>query len=367
MPIMLTLCPSSPPVNIPSVADSIVDVAKHWRIPADVLSAMLALRSNESSGGQQRHLVDETAKRLAIAWNRAPIIGNGNLEDGVGIFESWYFAIGRAGMGKDGPLADRYADTVLDTLASGKHPLGTRINVTRVRPDQQSWGRNIFGPPAPWHYTGITPRRPGKVVIDIPMPVMQQVWDAPDGFDGSGSCGPVSFLMLLAGLGKIAKQPVSVSESYIHISQYGGLLKSVDDSITEPDLGTVHYKMLRFIRGYFPTASMVYGAKVTKQRVIAELNAGRPMILGTKVTGAGHLMVVRGYTDDGRIIVNDPAGDQTRAARIGRPDGSYSPTGNRYWNGGGAAAQYDWETLEVRWVLFIGPRVPDADEPEDKP
>jgi len=367
MPFMLIMCPGSPPANVSSVADSIVKASNHWRVPADVLSAMLALQSNELSGVPQRPLVDEMAKGLAIAWNRAPIIGNGNLEDGIGILESWYFAIGRAGTGKEGPLANRYADTVLERLASGRHPLGTRINVTRVRPDQLTWGRNVFGPPAPWHFTGITSRRSGKAVVDIPLPVMQQVWDAPDGFDGSGSCGPVSFLMLLAGLGKIAKQPVSVNDSYPHISQYGGLFKPVDDNITEPDLGTVHYKMLRFMRAYFPTASMVYGAKVTKQRVIAELNAGRPVILGTKVTGAGHLMVARGYTADGRIIVNDPAGDQTRAARIGRPDGSYSPTGNRYWNGGGSAAQYDWETLEVRWVLFIGPRVPDADEPEDKP
>jgi hypothetical protein len=196
---------------------------------------------------------------------------------------------------------------------------------------------------------------------------MQQVWDAPDGFDGSGSCGPVSILMLLAGLGKITKEPVTVTESYVHTSLYGGLLQSVDDRITEPNLGTVHYKMLTFIRGYFPTASMVYGPKVTKERVLAELKAGRPVLLGTRVTAAGHLMTVRGYTDDGRIIVNDPAGDQTRAARVGRPDGSFSPTGNRYWNGGGAGAQYDWETLNVRWALFVGPRVPDADEPEDKP
>jgi hypothetical protein len=144
-------------------------------------------------------------------------------------------------------------------------------------------------------------------------------------------------------------------------------MMSVDEHITEPDLGTVHYKMLRFIRGYFPMARLVYGTKVTKQRVLEEIRAESPVLLGTKVTAAGHLMTARGYTDDGRIIVNDPAEDQTRAARVGRPDGSFSPTGNRYWNGGGAAAQYDWETLNVRWSLFIGPRVPDEDEPEVKP
>ena len=351
----------------PAIRQSIHDAAMQWRVPADVLSAMLAIPGGEEDIRSDKPSVNDVAKRLAIGWNRAPIIGNGILEDGIGIFECWYFAIGRAGVGKDGPDANRYADKVLSVLASGNHPLKTTINVTRIRPDQLTWGRNVFGPPAPWHFTGLVRRPEGKVVVDIDLPLMQQVWDAPDGFDGSGSCGPVSFLMLLAGLGRISAQPIDVHDSYPHISPYGGLLKSIDDQITEPNLGTVHFKMLQFIREYFPTASMVYGSKVTKQRVLDELKAGRPVILGTRVTNAGHLMTARGFTDDGRIIVNDPAGDQTRAARVGQPDGSYSPTGNRYWNGGGSAAQYDWEMLDVRWALFIGPRVPDYDEPEDKP
>jgi hypothetical protein len=356
-----------PQSDIPAIRQSIQNASRQWRVPAEVLSAMLTVPSADSPVNATSSIINETAKRLAIAWNRAPIIGNGNLEDGIGIFECWYFAIGRAGTAKDGPVANQYADKVLDILASGQHPLQSRINITRPRQDQLTWGRNIFGPPAPWHFTGINRRPAGKAVVDIALPVMQQVWDAPDGFDGSGSCGPVSFLMLLAGLGKVTEQPMVVGDSYPHISPYGALLQSIDDRITEPDLGTVHFKMLRFIRGYFPTASMVYGAKATKERVLDELQAGRPVILGTRVTPAGHLMVVRGFTDDGRMVINDPAGDQTRAARYQRPDGSYSPTGNRYWNGGGLAAQYDWEMLDVRWALFIGPRVPDADEPEDKP
>lgn len=347
--------------------EAIVDASKKWRVPADLVSAIIATPAIESSGKTLPQSAPDVAKRLAIAWNRAPIIGNGNLEDGVGIYECWYFAIGRAGVGKDGPSANQFADKVLDLLAAGNHPLKTVINVTRPRTDQLTWGRNVFGPPAPWHFTELKTRKKGMAVVDIALPGMQQVWDAPDGFDGSGSCGPVSFLMLLAGLGKIAEDPLFITNSYPHVSPYGGLLKTVDDRITEPELGTVHYKMLRYMRGFFPTASMVYGTKVTKERVLDELKAGRPVILGTRVTAAGHLMTARGYTTDGRIIVNDPAGNQMQAARIGRPDGSYSPTGNRYWNGGGMAAQYDWETLDVRWALFIGPRVPDADEPEDKP
>ncbi|MEY4913976.1 MAG: hypothetical protein RJA02_245 [Armatimonadota bacterium] len=367
MPVIISANFQEVTNKTPAFQMIIRDVSRQWRVPAELVSAMLAMPSTELQTSSQNQSVQDVAQRLAIAWNRAPIIGNGNLEDGIGIFESWYFALGRAGTGKDGPSANTYADKVLGILAAGNHPLQVKINVTRIRPDQLTWGRNVYGPPAPWHFTDIPRRAKGKAVVDIPLPLMQQVWDAPDGFDGSGSCGPVSILMLLAGLGKITEEPVKVTESYEHTSRYGGLLQSIDDRITEPNLGTVHYKMLKYIRGYFPTASMVYGKKVTKERVLAELKAGRPVLLGTRVTAAGHLMTVRGYTDDGRIIVNDPAGDQTRAARVGRPDGSFSPTGNRYWNGGGDGAQYDWETLNVRWALFVGPRVPDADEPEDKP
>ena len=112
--------------------------------------------------------------------------------------------------------------------------------------------------------------------------------------------------------------------------------------------------MLSFRRGYFPTASVVYGTKVTKERVLADVKAERPVLLGTRVTADGLLMMVRGIQYDGRLILNDPAGDPTRAAPVGRSDGSFSPTGNRYWNG--AAAQDDLETLNVRRELFIGPR-----------
>ncbi|MBC8138796.1 MAG: hypothetical protein H8F28_23190, partial [Fibrella sp.] len=49
------------------------------------------------------------------------------------------------------------------------------------------------------------------------------------------------------------------------------------------------------------------------------------------------------------------------------PDGPYSPTGSRYWNGGGNGAIYEWEALEVRWVMTFGDTTPgDADKAEDE-
>ena len=117
MPVVVTLLPSPPAPIVSLVEDAISKASLQWRVPKDLVSAMLAASEDEASDSRQKPTPDEYARRLAIAWNRSPIIGNGNLEDGVGIFESWYFALGRAGTGKDGQKANQYAETVLDKLA----------------------------------------------------------------------------------------------------------------------------------------------------------------------------------------------------------------------------------------------------------
>ncbi len=71
-------------------------------------------------------------------------------------------------------------------------------------------------------------------------------------------------------------------------------------------------------------------------------------------------MVARGYLSDGRLLVNDPAGDREQAARRG-------PTGVRYWNRDGDRAVYEWDALEVRWLMtFSDHPTSDADSSEDR-
>jgi hypothetical protein len=241
-------------VTPPATEQAIISASHTWRVPVNLVSAIIVTQAKGMSSDITPSNIEDVAKRLAFAWNRAPSIGNGILEDGISIYECWYFAIGRAGVGKDGTEANRYADKVLDVLALGTHPLKTAISITRLRPDQLSWGRSVFLVPAPWHFTGIERRPNGKTVVNISMPGMQQVRDAPDAFDGSGSCGPMSFVMLLAGLGKISEQPLFITHSYHHVSPYAGMLKEFDDRITEPEFGTVHFKMRTFVRSFFPTA-----------------------------------------------------------------------------------------------------------------
>ncbi|WP_395142565.1 C39 family peptidase [Armatimonas sp.] len=373
---------------IPALLD---EAARRWRIPTALLHALAwhesrwqqAHRTAERVGvlgvsvagrsdaqklaSDLRYNINEGARQLYLCWNRAPILGNGRLEDGRNILESWFYALGRYGTGKEGAAGHVYANQVLDALASGGEGRFAKIAVTRPSPEKLAWGRSApTGPPAPWHFGEVAPLPPASPVVNLKLPYVMQVWDSPDDFDGAGSCGPCAMIMLLGGLGKRQPKPVSILASYPHTNAWGGYIKEIDDAVCEPNSGAVHAKMLAYLKTDFPTAAVLYNEKATFARVKAELSAGRPVILGTRVTPAGHLMTARGYLSDGkRILVNDPAGNQTLTARRNSPDGELSPTGNRYWNGGGEGALYEWDALDVRWIMTVGPKPPDADNPED--
>jgi hypothetical protein len=172
-------------------------------------------------------------------------------------------------------------------------------------------------------------------------------------------------LMVLAFFGKVEARPVAVPEPFPHESRYGALLPALHGAVCEPGRGAVHAKMLAYLRPFFPHVALFYDDKATWDLVRAELDAGRPCLLGTRVTPAGHLMVARGYLRDGRLLVNDPGGDRDQAAR--RPGLAWSPTGVRYWNPHGDRAAYEWDALEVRWVMTFGERADgDADAAEDR-
>lgn len=321
-----------------------------------------------------RYNLREGAKLLVHAWNRAPLPGTSRLSAGRNILECWFPALGWYGTGgwngfrgREGASADAYAHAVLDAVATGGNGLWEPVTVSRPSPETLAWGRNWLSPPAPWHFGDVLPLPNASTVVNLPVPYLSQAWDVPDGFDGSGSCGPCSALMVQLLVGKVNPQPVSVKDSYGHVSLYGSAIPAIQAVTNEPGMGAIHAKMLAYLRPSFPGVAIFYNEKATWKRVKRELDAGRPAILGTSVTPAGHIMVARGYLSDGRIIVNDPAGDREQLARLNAPDGPYSPTGSRYWNGGGNGAIYEWEALDVRWVMTFGETKPgDADKAEDE-
>lgn len=317
-----------------------------------------------------RYNLDEGAKDLVLAWNRAPRLGiTGKLDDWRNVLESWYFAVGRYGRGARRTAANAYADSVFDSVASGGEGRWEAVRISRLSPQQLAEGLNVLCPPAPWHFGDVPPRPEARTVVSLNVPYLNQVYDDPAGFDkGGGACGPTSMVMVLAYYHQFAPKPTPVAGWYNQPSLYGAYLPEVYSHVCEPGVGAVHAKMLDYLRPHFPGVAIFYNEKATPALVKAELDAGRPCIIGTEVTSAGHIMVVRGYLSDGRLLVCDPAGDRERAARApaGGPLGDWSKTGVRYWNGEGGKAVYDWDALQVRWVMTLGPNVPkNADVAED--
>jgi hypothetical protein len=125
--------------------------------------------------------------------------GNVALSAGRNILECWFPALGWYGTGgwggfkgREGASADAYAHAVLDAVATGGNGLWEPVTVSRPSEETLAWGRNWLCPPAPWHYADVAPLPPAKTVVNLPVPYLSQAWDVPDGFDGSGSCGPCS-------------------------------------------------------------------------------------------------------------------------------------------------------------------------------
>ncbi len=74
----------------------------------------------------------------------------------------------------------------------------------------------------------------------------------------------------------------------------------------------------------------LYGASTyggTRSKIKDQIDAGRPVLVHTFLTGAGHIIVITGY-DSGGWTVNDPAGDWYQCYGCGASgDGVYYPFG----------------------------------------
>jgi squalene-hopene/tetraprenyl-beta-curcumene cyclase len=96
---------------------------------------------------------------------------------------------------------------------------------------------------------------------------------------------------------------------------------------------------------------------VTQEEVKKKLREGSLIILSTQalVRGCseppcGHIVLLRGYTDDGYFLVNDPYGQWTGQDPYGY--GAPDPDccgGNVH----GAGVSYKWDEMQVKWVLAV--------------
>jgi hypothetical protein len=69
-----------------------------------------------------------------------------------------------------------------------------------------------------------------------------------------------------------------------------------------------------------------------------DLDAGRAVALSTQLTSAGHIIAIKGYTDDGKLIANDPWGNKTLGT---------------YPNATGADALYAWSYVSAKWNINV--------------
>ncbi len=167
----------------------------------------------------------------------------------------------------------------------------------------------------------------------IDMPYVHQLYDTPDWFNGSSSCGPTSAIMVIAYYGLLPKWDVwcsTSSSSPGHWSSYGNYVcekyrfRQVDYSYLEVMSGKNAYggygymwtgsehpytRLASYYANHGLSASLMDSPPFSF--VVSEINAGHPYTLCNTLTDAGHIIVVIGIDSANHtVIVNDPYGNK---------------------------------------------------------
>ena len=174
---------------------------------------------------------------------------------------------------------------------------------------------------------------------------INQVYDTRDAFDGRGSCGPTSAVMTMAGY-QLAEWGMYVNYGGYHYTGWG---RYVTDSYTyngttfnrtKPDYsgsgawagahgwiyltccGASWANMFDYMNRHTGwTRQSGWNATWVKN----ELNRGQLVAVSGTMNGLAHLALIKGWTDDGRWVVNDPYGVNTSGGP-GGADQIYSTT-----------------------------------------
>ncbi|MCC6747571.1 MAG: C39 family peptidase [Deltaproteobacteria bacterium] len=233
--------------------------------------------------------------------------------------------------------------------------LKTRAQRTELRPSPQ-----LFLPPR------------DALFNVLPMPYVHQVYDAPPGFNGSWACGPTSTLMIILAHGLLAPDPVTVNEPSAHTSEYGVYLarkytfngttfdRQQNDASGKPAWGAYGWgtkggeAWAYLLQDYATKHGLktTFAGSTSFNAIKAHLDAGRQVVLSTALTGAGHLIAVRGYTESGALVVNDPYGNKNLGT---------------YPNYNGGEVTYAWSQMGVKWHVAIEGTTAPPPPPPEKP
>ena len=200
-----------------------------------------------------------------------------------------------------------------------------------------------------------------NAVVNIDVPYIHQLKMTPPDFDGNWACGPTSATMIGAYYGKLTPRNDTFEGNF---TQYGWYVSSVFNSnangytfnrMQADASGHAHggaygqsvdggeayaWRVVDYLQRLGLAA--VFRASVSTSMIKDYLNAGKPIVLSTNLHGFGHLVCLKGYTSDGRWIVNDP-----------------------YWAKPGAGQiVYSWGDFQgPPWMITIDTDAPTASQP----
>ncbi|HOX43976.1 MAG TPA: NBR1-Ig-like domain-containing protein [Myxococcota bacterium] len=192
----------------------------------------------------------------------------------------------------------------------------------------------------------------------LAMPYIHQVYDTPNAFNGHWACGPTSTLMCIQHYGRLGTWPITVDVPYSHNSDYGAYVSEVYtaygttfDAVGYDASGNAAYgaygwctidgsawayKMQDYAARHDLTSD--FDGSSTFGEVQAAIDAGKVIPMSTRLTNAGHIIAVKGYTGDGRLITNDPYGDRNEPS---------------YPNYNGEGAVYTWAQVNSGWFNTV--------------
>jgi Tol biopolymer transport system component len=216
-----------------------------------------------------------------------------------------------------------------------------------------------------------TPAETGSESKNLAIPYINQVWDTANSVNGNWACGPTSVAMVLSYYGRLDPWPLEAKSVKAYtksraasppahpgrdFAQYitapftykgrdfthttkdpaGHKVAGLYGSIVFPD-GLAHWEAMQDVLKLYDLKPELISASWSG--ITAALDKGYPVILGTSLTADGHIIVARGYTAGGYLLVNDPYGN-----KFGK---------NGYGQNDGENVSYPWKNATVKLAMSV--------------
>ncbi len=170
--------------------------------------------------------------------------------------------------------------------------------------------------------------------FNLDVPYIHQIFNTPDNFNGQMAAGPTCMVMVLAAYKKLGRR---ANIYHSEPSPYGFYVSNTytgPTGVTFTRSQPIAQSQLHFAGAYgacmnqgqanarlMAEYATNHGLGAQQQPAVwlaveAELQYGAPVVLATTIKGFGHIVVVKGYTADGRLIVNDPYWGQPGAGEL---------------------------------------------------